>query len=148
MSNLTLLSRFQRVGACNAAICIQIYDLLMTRRGTDRRQERRQQMERLGRERESRWSGRVTCGAGVTRNIRQRSIRQRGEKHQNRAINYIIVHRVSGAGHCHDGLPVKRVSGGAGSMKSKLGILSLTSNINTSTKCIRVSLLRLVVLGL
>lgn len=106
MSNLTLSSRFQRVGACNAAICIQIYDLLMTRRGTDRRQERRQ-ME-SGRERAR---GAVMCGAGVTRNIRQRSIRQRGEKHQNRAINYIIVHRVSGAGHCHDGLPVKRVSG-------------------------------------
>lgn len=106
-------------------------------------------MERLGREkeREDARVGIVTCGAGVTRNIRQRSIRQRGEKHQNRAINYIIVHRVSGAGHCHDGLPAKRVSGG-GSMKSKLGILSLTSNINTSTKCIRVTLLRLLVLGL
>lgn len=32
----------------------------------------------------------------------------RREIHQNRAINYIIVHRVSGAGHSHDGLPVER----------------------------------------
>lgn len=104
MSNLTLLLRFQRVGACNAAICIQIYDLLMSRRGTDRQQDREGERARVTeteRERGVVWTG-------VTRNIRQRSIRQRGEKHQNRAINYIIVHRVSGAGHSHDGLPVER----------------------------------------
>jgi len=35
MSNLTLLLRFLRFDSCNAAICIQMYDLLMSRRGTD-----------------------------------------------------------------------------------------------------------------
>lgn len=107
MSNLTLLSRFQRVDACNAAICIQIYDLLMSRRGTDRQQDKeRASKSDRDRDRDSEREGVVWTG--VTRNIRQRSIRQRGEKHQNRAINYIIVHRVSGAGHSHDGLPVER----------------------------------------
>lgn len=106
MSNLTLLSGFQRVGACNAAICIQIYDLLMTRRATDRQQDKERARQRE-REKEREWE-RGLVWSGVTRNIRQRSIRQRGEKHQNRAINYIIVHRVSGAGHSHDGLPVER----------------------------------------
>lgn len=115
MSNLTLFSWLQRVGACNAAICIQIYDLLMTRRATDRQQDTERERDtengrESGRERGARVVGRNTQHQATFHKAARREI------HQNRAINYIIVHRVSGAGHSHDGLPVERYldKGGGG----------------------------------
>lgn len=137
MSNLTLLLRFLCLDSCNAAICIQMYDLLMSRRGTDWHTDRRMD--------------------GVTRHIKH-SITQRSKKHQNRAINYIIVHRVSGSGHSHEWLPVKlwnrqrgKEEGGRREGQVESGALQSgcrtwhwhqqqqqqqsNSNINTSSSC-------------
>lgn len=82
MSNLTLLLRFQRVGACNAAICIQIYDLL-SRRGTDRQQDRERERARVTeteRERGGRVDGRNTQHQATFHKAARRETPKQGHK--------------------------------------------------------------------